>query len=107
MCGMDEIRSRVLRGIGLNRTPGFHFAGNFLGIELLEVGDRTRVAMEAGAHAAERDGQVHMAPVFMAADIALAASIRAQLSPATRLATVSMQLQVNGSPMTGSIEARG
>jgi len=98
---------RVLRGIALNRTPGFHFAGNFLGIELVEVGERTRVAMEAGAHVVERDGQVHVAPVFMAADIALAASIRSQLAPATRLATVSMQLQVNGAPMAGAIEAHG
>jgi acyl-coenzyme A thioesterase PaaI-like protein len=104
---MDEIRRRVLRGIALNRTPGFHFAGNFLGIELLEVGDRTRVAMEAGAHVEERDGQLHVGPVFMAADIALAASIRAQLSPSTRLATVSMQMQMNGAPMQGTLEARG
>lgn len=104
---MDEIRSRVLRGIALNRTPGFHFAGNFLGIELLEVGEKTRVAMEAGAYAEERDGQVHAAPVFMAADIALAASIRSQLSPATRLATVSMHLQLDGTPTKGAIEAFG
>jgi acyl-coenzyme A thioesterase PaaI-like protein len=104
---MDEIRRRVLRGIALNREPGFHFAGNFLGIELLEVGERTRVAMEPGAHVEERDGQVHVAPVFMAADIALAASIRSQLAPSTRLATVSMHLQLNGAPLKGTIEARG
>lgn len=104
---MDEIRRRVLRGIALNRTPGFHFAGNFLGIELVEVGEKTRVAMEAGAHAVERDGQVHVAPVFMSADIALAASIRSQLAPSTRLATVSLQLQMNGAPMAGPIEACG
>src|SRR4051812_24304876 len=103
----DDIRPRVLRGIASNRTPGFHFAGNFLGIELLEVGAITRVAMPSGAHVTESDGQVHAAAVFMVADIALAASIRAQLAPATRLATVAMQLQMNGAPMRGAIEARG
>src|SRR5258708_21573807 len=103
----DDIRTRVLRGIALNRTPGFHFAGNFLGIDLAELGERTRVVMEAGPHTVGRDGQAHVATVFMAADIALAASIRSQLPPATRLATVSMHLQMNGAPLAGVIEARG
>jgi uncharacterized protein (TIGR00369 family) len=103
----DDIRRRVLRGIASNRTPGFHFAGNFLGIELIEVGASMRVAMPSGAHVTESDGQVHAAALFMVADIALAASIRAQLAPATRLATVGMQLQMNGTPVRGAIEARG
>lgn len=103
----DEIRRRVLHGIAWNRTPGFHFAGNFLGVELAEVGEKTRVVMEPGAHALERDGQVHLATVFMAADIALAASVRSRLAPSSRLATVSMQLQLNGHPMAGTVEARG
>jgi acyl-coenzyme A thioesterase PaaI-like protein len=103
----DEIRRRVLRGIAWNRTPGFHFAGNFLGLELTEVGVKTRVMMEPGAHAIEPGGQVHVAIVFMAADIALASAIRSQLAPSSRLATVSMHLQVNGHPMTDVIEARG
>ncbi|HUQ28405.1 MAG TPA: acyl-CoA thioesterase domain-containing protein [Usitatibacter sp.] len=103
---MEDIRSRVLRGIALNRTPGFHFSGNFLAIELAEVGERTRVVMEAGPHATGADEQVHIGPVLMVADIALAASIRARLSPATRLATVSMHVQMNGRPMRGTIEAR-
>jgi hypothetical protein len=30
----DDIRRRVLGAIALHRTPGFHFAGNFLGIEI-------------------------------------------------------------------------
>ena len=103
----DDIRQRVLRGIALNRTPGFHFAGNFLGIELADVGEKTRVTMEAGPQAVESDGQAHIATVFMVADIALAASIRSQLAPAMRLATVSMHLQLNGTAMQGAIEARG
>lgn len=102
----DAIRTRVLRGIALNRTPGFHFAGNFLGLELAEVGETTRVVIEAGPHAVERDGQAHVAIVFMAADIALAASIRSLLPPATRLATVSMHVQMNGAALAGTIQAR-
>ena len=102
-----NIREQVLRGIAHNRTPGFHFAGNFLAIELVEVGKRTRVVMAAGPHNTEATGRVHPAAVFMVADIALAASIRSQLAPHTRLATVSMQLQMNGEPVVGDIEARG
>jgi acyl-coenzyme A thioesterase PaaI-like protein len=104
---MDEIRARVLRGIALNRTPGFHFAGNFLGVELAEVGGNTRVAMEPGTHSIDANGEAHLATVFMVADIALAAAIRAQLSPSTRLATVSMHLQMNGEALRGTIEGRG
>jgi acyl-coenzyme A thioesterase PaaI-like protein len=103
----EEIRRRVLRGIAWNRTPGFHFAGNFLGIELAEAGANTRVAMEPGPHANDPDGQAHAAAVFMVADIALAAAVRSQLAPSSRLATVSMQVQLNGLAMTGAIEARG
>ena len=95
-----DLRERVLRGIALNRTPGFHFAGNFLGIELVEVGTSTRVVMDS-------DLEVELATFFMVADIALAASIRSQLAPHTRLATVSMQLQLNGATIGGRIEARG
>jgi acyl-coenzyme A thioesterase PaaI-like protein len=102
-----DIRRRVLQGIALNRTPGFHFSGNFLGIELAEVGARTRVAMPEGLYAADIDGQLHAAAVFMVADIALAASIRAQLAPSSRLATVSMHVQLNGVPVRGALEARG
>ena len=102
-----DLRERVLSGIALNRTPGFHFAGNFLGIELAEVGASTRVVMEDGPHNTASNGEVDPATVFMVADIALAASIRAQLAPNTRLATVSMQLQMNGEPIAGHVEARG
>ena len=104
---MDEIRAAVLRGIALNRTPGFHFAGNFLGMELLEAGRRTHVAMAPAAHNVDRGGTVPMAAIAMAADIALAASVRAQLQPASRLATVSMHLQLDGNVPRGTLEARG
>lgn len=104
---MDEIRNAVLRGIALNRAPGFHFAGNFLGMELLEAGSRTHVAMAPAPHNVDRGGIVPMVAVAMAADIALAASIRAQLEPASRLATVSMHLQLDGNAPRGTLEARG
>lgn len=100
-----DIRERVLRGIALNRTPGFHFAGNFLGIEIPEVGARTRVTMQPGAHCVEANGETHLAVVFMVADIALATAIRAKLDPSQRLATVSMHLQLTGAPLAGAIEA--
>jgi len=103
----EDIRRRVLEGIAHNRTPGFHFAGNFLGIEIPEVGARTRVVMQPGAHCVEANGEAHVAAVFMVADIALASCIRARLDPSQRLATVSMHLQMNGAPLAGTLEAIG
>jgi hypothetical protein len=103
----DDIRRRVLQGIALNRTPGFHFAGNFLAIEMPQVGSRTRVVLEPGAHCVEDSGEADIAAVFMVSDIALASCIRAQLDPSRRLATVSMHLQMNGLPLAGTIEAIG
>jgi acyl-coenzyme A thioesterase PaaI-like protein len=103
-----SIRERVLRAIALNREPGFHFTGN-----LAEVSFETRAAEAAlvtlapGPHVVEHDGQVNIGLVAMLVDMALAASIRAKLHPATRLATVSMALQFTGARLEGPLEATG
>jgi acyl-coenzyme A thioesterase PaaI-like protein len=102
------IRDRVLRGIALNREPGLHFAGNFLDLSFDTASrEAARASFVPGPHCEESDGQASIGAVAMLADMGLATSIRAQLSPETRLATVSMHLQFNGAPLAGPMEALG
>lgn len=102
------IRHRVLEAIARNRVPGFHFAGNFLGVSFDELArERTRISLETGAHCEEADGQVNLGAIALLADITLAAAIRGNLTPEQRLATVSMHLQFTGAPMHGRLEATG
>lgn len=96
------IRERVLRALALNREPGFHFVGNFA-----EVAFEDQVHLPAGPHVVDDDGQANIGLVAMLADMALAASIRARLDPAVRLATVSMSLQLTGAACTPPLAAVG
>jgi len=98
----------VLRGIALNRQPGFHFPGNFLDVSFDRVGrDASHLSVDAGPWCAEADGQVDLGSLLMLADLALAACIRAQLRRETRLATVSMNLHFTGAPRGGRLKATG
>ncbi len=105
----DSIRARVLGGIARNRTPGFHFAGNFLEVSYDRVdAHATRVSLEPGEHCVDANGETSIGAIAMLADIALAASVRAALdSMTTRLATVSLHLQLTGVPMSGRAEGEG
>jgi acyl-coenzyme A thioesterase PaaI-like protein len=103
-----DIRHRALTAFALNRTPGFHFPGNFLGVKFMEITPaRTRVAIDPGVFCEERDGQVNCSAVALLADMALASVVRANLNPAQRLATVSMQLQFSGAKIAGPLVASG
>lgn len=102
------IRARVLRALALNREPGFHFAGNFCGVSFERTdGQGSRVTLEAGTHCVDADGQVNLGAAAMLADMALAAAIRAHLHPSTRLATVSLAMQLTGARLAGRLEAAG
>lgn len=102
------IRGRVLRGIALNRRPGFHFPGNFLDISFDRVGrDASRLSLEPGAWCADAGGGIDLGSLAMLSDLALAACMRAHLGRETRLATVSMNLQFTGAPRTGRHRATG
>ena len=102
------IRARVLRGLALNRDPGFHFAGNFLDVSFDHVSPSgSRLTLAPGPHCMDTDGQVDLGSLAMLADLALAATVRAQLERSTRLATVSMNLELTGAPRTGRLEAAG
>lgn len=104
----ERIRSRVLRGIALNRQPGLHFPGNFLDIAFERVArDRSRLSFAPGPWCRDRRGQGDLGSLAILADLALAACIRANLSRETRLATVSMHLQFSGAPRAGRLAAEG
>lgn len=100
------IRNQVLRGITLNREPGYHFAGNFLDVSFDHISvEDARLSMDTAPHCAEADGQMNLGAFAVLADLALAATVRAGVDPAARLATVHMNLNFTGVPLTGRLEA--
>ena len=107
MGARDTIRRRVLRGLALNRTPGLHFPGNFLDVSFDRVSRRgVRLSLDPGPWCADAAGEVDLSALAMLADLALGASVRAQLSREARIATVSFALQFTGAPRRGRLHAR-
>ncbi len=94
------MRERVLRAIALNRTPGYHFAGNFVDLSFDRVAsDDTRISYDTGPFGTD------IGSLAMAADFALGTAIRAGLDPATRTATVSMSLELMAPLPSGRVSA--
>ena len=105
---LDTIRAQVLRGIALNREPGYHFAGNFLDLSYDHVGtDYTALSVDVAPHCAETDGQLNLSGFAILADLVMAAAVRSGLPPHTRLATVTMNLQFTGAARSGRLSGRG
>lgn len=101
-----DIRARVLRGLALNRTPGYHFVGNFLQFSFDHVSEpEVRATMPVGPHVTEANGNVNYGALAVFADILMAANIRAGHTPEARLATVQFNLQFTGAPMNGPLSA--
>lgn len=106
-CLRADVRAQVLRALALNRTPGLHFLGNFLDLSFERVSALDScLRMPVGPHCTDAAGQVHVAPLALLADIAMATAVRAPLPPETRLGTVSMHLQFTQGPWTGPLEAQ-
>lgn len=100
------IRDQVRYGIALNREPGYHFVGNFLDVSYdRAAGSEAWLSLDTGPHCAEAGGEMNIGAFAVLVDLALAATIRANLTPATRLATVNMNLNFTGAPLTGRLEA--
>ncbi len=105
---MFDIRHRVLTALALNRTPGFNFTGNFLGVRFDHVDPKqTRVSLTPGPFCEDCDGQLPPGVLAVLADIALASVVRANLTPEQRLGTVSLHLQLNGGSYAGPLSATG
>jgi acyl-coenzyme A thioesterase PaaI-like protein len=94
----------VLRGIALNRTPGLHFPGNFLDVSFDRVGrEAARLSLAPGPWCIDSAGEVDLGAVLVLADLALGASIRANLRRHSRLGTVGVSLQFTGAPAVGRL----
>src|SRR5688572_7961785 len=90
----------------LNREPGYHFVGNLLAISFDRIGATDCcLSMDTGPHCAEVDRQINIGAFAVFADLALAATVRANVSAETRLATVWMNLHFTGAPLTGRLDA--
>ncbi len=102
------ILRQVLKAIRLNRAPGYHFPGYFLGLSYEDAGNRSaRVRLDGGAHCAAPDGQMHICGIMVLADLAMAGAQRAMLKQPMRLATVNLSLQFTGAPAYGNLDAVG
>jgi acyl-coenzyme A thioesterase PaaI-like protein len=98
----------VLRGMALNRQPGFHFPGNFLDVSFDRVGRAgTLLSLDPGPWCRGSDGQADLASLMILADLACGSSVRAHLTREARVATVSLSLQFTGAPRNGRLKAAG
>lgn len=98
---------QVLKGLALNRQPGWNFPGNFLELSFDEVAcDRAHLSLNAGPHCVDADGQVNLAGLAILADIGMAATMRRQVGLGARMATHSMALQFTGARRDGPLEVR-
>lgn len=100
------ILNQVLRGLALNREPGWNFPGNFLELSFDELRDHdARLSLEIGPHCTDPDGQASIAAVCILADVALAIAMRGHAGYAMRMATVTLALQFTGAPRQGPLAA--
>ena len=98
----DEVRQRTLRALAQNRTPGYNFAGNFLGLHCRRA-NRSGVLfnLEPGPHCVDTDGTVNLGAVTYLADMALAAASRTFVDPSSRTATLLLHIDFTGSRRAG------
>jgi acyl-coenzyme A thioesterase PaaI-like protein len=97
----ERIRRRVLRAIALNRTPGYHFPGNFVDLSF----DRVENSSARLSYDTDAQDPGDLGSLAVLADFALGTAVRARLHPATRLATVSMTLELAAAPRAGIVSA--
>lgn len=100
-----QFLERIKLAIALNRIPGYHFCGNFFGINYDEVAEaHSELSIETTSLLEGSDGQMSLLPFAVTVDMGLATGVRANLDGNTRLATVSLNLQMTGAPRVGRIE---
>ncbi len=98
------IMTQVRHAIVLNRNPGYHFIGNFVGQVFENVHlTKSLLKLPSGPHLLDKQGDTHIAAFAIVTDMGLATGIRSGLEPSTRLATVSLSLQMTSAPMLGEL----
>lgn len=97
---------KAKRAIALTRTPGYHFCGNFFDFVYDSASSRhSEVHIDPEPQNIDRDHSVHLVLLAILADMGLATGIRYGLDDRTRLATVSLSLQLTGARPTGRVVA--
>lgn len=98
------IVKKARRAIALNRTPGYHFCGNFFDFVYDKASpEHAVVHIDPEQQNIDRDASVHLILIAVLADMGLATGIRFGLDNQTRLATVSLSLQLTGALPSGRV----
>jgi acyl-coenzyme A thioesterase PaaI-like protein len=100
------IIKKARRAIALNRTPGYHFCGNFFDF-VYDKASPEHSVVHVNPDMQNLDCRQDVHPIVLAvlADMGLATGIRFSLDHHTRLATVSLNLQLTGIPARGRLVA--
>lgn len=100
------IMKKARRAIALTRTPGYHFCGNFFDFVYDEASPQHSVVhIDPEQQNTDRDQSIHQILLAILADMGLATGIRFGLDDRTRLATVSLNLQLTGARPLGRVIA--
>lgn len=101
------IMKKARRAIALTRTPGYHFCGNFFDFVYDEASPQHSVVhIDPEQQNTDRDQSIHQILLAILADMGLATGIRFGLDDRTRLATVSLNLQLTGARPLGRVIAQ-
>lgn len=105
---MNDIIHRTRVALALDRTPGFNYSCNLLGVRFpVQTPAHIEVHMDHGAYCEDATGHVDPGAASLLADVAMGCVVRANLPPDQRLGTVSLQLQFTGLPLLGPLVAEG
>ena len=106
-CDAEAVLEQLLRALAANRQPGWNFPGHFLELsfDTVEAGAAC-VSLSPGPHCVDSNGRASLAALGVLADIGMAASIRHDVGPAVRMATLCMSLNLTGAPPAGRLECR-
>lgn len=96
----------MLHALALNRAPGFHYPGFYLGMSWDHVDKQgVTTSIESGAHCTDADGRVNIAAIALLADIGLSTCVRPHIEPGARMATVNLHLHFTGVTALGNLTA--
>jgi len=102
------LRECVLRGIDVARTSPFNLPACFLGMHVESVDAKTAVvSIGRGIHNINADGQVNIGVLAVLLDMVLGVAMRQHVGSVTRMATVSLTIELNGEPIDGDVHAIG